>query len=177
MALLLDPDTAGSFGSLTASARRSGRAAAGGAPAAVVPRQRYVYDPVCSPQGDAVYYAALLPGGSYGMWRAELSTGSGLGEGEPRPLGSLGGGIGRHPAVARDGRRIAYSALTLVSNLWAAPLGKGGRALQAPPPRSLTTGTARANRPAFSPDGRRIAFDRWQPGTNPDIWVMDRDGR
>jgi Tol biopolymer transport system component len=149
---------------------------AGGAPAAVVRRQRYVYDPVCSPQGDAVYYAALLPGGSYGMWRAELSAGSGLRAREPRPLGSLGGGIGRHPAVASDGRRIAYSALTLVSNLWAAPVGKGSRALAAPP-RSLTTGTARANRPAFSPDGRRIAFDRWQPGTNPDVWVMDRDGR
>ena len=51
--------------------------AGGGTPAAVVPRQRYVYDPVCSPQGDAVYYAALLPGGSYGMWRAELSATTG----------------------------------------------------------------------------------------------------
>jgi Tol biopolymer transport system component len=149
--------------------------AAGGKPAAVVGRQRYVFDPVCSPRGDAVYYTALLPGGSYGMWRAELSLDSGRGEGQPRPLGSLGGGIGRHLSVAHDGRRIAYSALTLVSNLWAASLEQG-RAL-ASPPRPLTTGTARANRPAFSPDGARIAFDRWQPGTNPDIWVMDRDGR
>jgi Tol biopolymer transport system component len=148
--------------------------ASGGEPLEVVRRQRYVYDPVCSPQGDAVYYAALLPGGSYGIWRAELAA-SGRSEGEPVPLGSIGGGIARHPAVTGDGRRIAYSALTLVSNLWVAPLARDGHGTTGPS-RALTTGTARANRPAFSPDGTRIAFDRWQPGTNPDVWVMDRAG-
>jgi Tol biopolymer transport system component len=162
----------GSYDRLTASIWSV--AAAGGEPVEVVKRQRYIYDPVCSPQGDAVYYSALVTGGSYGIWRAELSAG-GRGEGEPVPLGSIGSGIGRHPAVAGDGKRIAYSALTLVSNLWVATLVKGGHAL-AGPSRALTTGTARANRAVFSPDGTRIAFDRWQPGTNPDVWVMDRDG-
>ena len=150
--------------------------ASGGSPVLIVERQRYVYDPVCSPQGDAIYYAALLPSGSYGIWRVGFSAATGGATAKPAALGSLGLGIGRHPTLARDGRRVAYSALTLVSNLWAAPLARDGRSLESPP-RPLTTGTARANRPAFSPDGARIAFDRWQSGTNPDIWVMDRSGR
>jgi Tol biopolymer transport system component len=149
--------------------------AAGGAPVNVLEHRRYIYDPVCSPEGDAIYYAALLPGGSYGMWRVPFSMATGQATGEPAALGSLGAGIGRHPSLARDGKHIAYSALALVSNLWAVRMSGGGHGT-AGAPRGLTTGTARANRPAFSPDGSHIAFDRWQPGTNPDVWVMDREG-
>ncbi len=41
----------------------------------------------------------------------------------------------------------------------------------------MTAETGRSARPIFAPDGLRLAFDRWQSGTNPDVWTIDADGR
>jgi Tol biopolymer transport system component len=129
----------------------------------------YTYDPVFSRDGRSVYYSALSASGNYGMWRVGVDS-AGRARGEPLSLADLSFGTSRHLSMARDGRRIAFSALRMSSNLWRVAAEPGAR------PRPLTAETGRNARPVFSPDGLRLAFDRWQSGTNPDVWVMDADG-
>ncbi len=130
----------------------------------------YTYDPVWAADGRHVYYSAMSASGNYGLWRIGVDPQDGRARGEPAPLTEVGFGTSRHLAVSRDGRRLAFSALRMSSNLWRVDLRPGAR------PRPLTSETGRNARPVYSPDGRLLAFDRWQSGTNPDVWVMGKDG-
>ncbi len=134
-------------------------------------KQLHCYDPVVAPDGHGIYYAAVSPTGHFGLWQMPMLAGTARPGGEAVRIADLGLGAGRHLAMARDGKRIAYSALQLTSNLQAVPFD-GSR-----PPRSLTSENGRNSRPSFSPDGRRVAFEKWRTGSNPDLWVMDADGR
>ncbi len=130
----------------------------------------YTYDPVWASDGRRVYYSAMSASGNYGLWRIDVDAQAGRALGEPAPLTEVGFGTSRHLAVSRDGRRLAFSALRMSSNLWRVGLEPGAR------PRPLTSESGRNARPVYSPDGRFLAFDRWQSGTNPDVWVMAADG-
>ncbi|MCM2257238.1 MAG: protein kinase [Vicinamibacteria bacterium] len=136
-------------------------------------RTLYAYDPVVSPDGRRVYYSSVSDAGRYRTWMLPISPESGRPVGEPQPLVSPSVATARHLALSRDGRRIAYSALQMQSNLWSIELrddGSGGTA------RALTSENGRNSRPNYSPDGKLIAFERWRLGINSDLWVMDGAG-
>ncbi len=136
------------------------------------PEGLHQYDPVFAPDGRRVYYAGVTASNSYGLW-AQLLDAEGRPDGAAVQLAELGLGISRQLSLARDGRTLAFSALRINSNVWSLPLRAGQRAGD---PVALTTEIGRHSRPAFSADGMRVAFEKWQPGTNPDIWVMSADG-
>jgi TolB protein len=83
------------------------------------------------------------------------------------------------PALSPNGDRIAYmsSIATLLpgfgssvtQQLWVASL-QDGRS------RQLFWGSFRETRPAWSPDGNSLAFSS-DRGGNPDIWMIDSEGR
>ena len=136
---------------------------------------KQIFDPVFAADGESVVYAATTASGDYGMFRVRLSSATGQPRGRPERIAAVA--LGTVRSLAPDGTegRIAYSALTMASNLWSLPLSPAAEATGEP--RPLTSETGRNSRPAFSPDGRRVAFERWQPGTNPDIWLMEASGR
>jgi len=141
----------------------------------VVTGQDVVLDPAWCPKSGCLYYSAVAEGERYGIWRIAVE-GKKLTSTRPaEAVVSLGSTSIRHFAVSPDGLRMVYTALTTVSNLWSLPLVPGS-ARPAGAPMPLTTGSGRNSRPVFSPDGARIAFDRWQVGTNQDIWTMVADG-
>ena len=150
-------------------------AASGGHLARLVQNQPYAFDPAYAPDGRSVYYCSWSGRFTYGIWKVPVSPGDGRPEGLPSEVVNLGPLRLRHAAVSRDGRRVAYSALTLTSNLWWVPLSPASRE-PAGGPRPLTAETGKTARPSFSPDGRRLAFDRGRPGNPTDIWVMDAAG-
>jgi Tol biopolymer transport system component len=43
--------------------------------------------------------------------------------------------------------------------------------------RSLLAGTIRQIPDAFTPDGRSLLFQRWNPDTQGDLWILPLDGR
>ncbi|HET8648064.1 MAG TPA: protein kinase [Vicinamibacteria bacterium] len=135
--------------------------------------QPYAFDPVYSADGTRVFYSSYSRF-LYGIWSVPVSA-----EGRPRSapaeVASLGLPRLRHLAVSRDGRHIAYSSLTLMSNLWWLPLSpQSGRPAGAP--QALTHGTGKLGRPALSPDGTRVAYDRAQSGMPEHLWVSAVDG-
>ncbi len=159
----------------SAAARRAAEiwsvAADGSDLARLVADRPYAFDPVHAADGRTVYFAAWSGRLTYGIWSVRLSPRDGRPEGLPVETANLGGSRVRHLAVSPDGRRIAYSGLTLTSNLWSVPVSSRGQRTAVAHP--LTADTGKSARPAFSPDGRRLAFDRGRPGNPTDIWLMD----
>lgn len=149
--------------------------AVGGAPTRVAALELRIFDPVWAPDGGQVVYVALIETGSYGLFSVRVSPETGAPLAAPVQIAALGPGTARHPALSADGRRIAYTALSMPSNLYALPLTPEGDA-PAGRPRPLTAETGRNVRPAFSRDGSRLVFERWTPGSNADVWMMNVEG-
>jgi len=127
-------------------------------------------DGVYSPDGASIFYSLQ------GLWRIHVSPTTGEPVGEPFQLAS-GGPTGiRYATLSADGKKIAYSILSLSSNLWSVPLLSGASVLTDPEPFPRDT-SSRKNVARFSPDGRRIAFNSWRTGTSADIWVAEADGK
>jgi Tol biopolymer transport system component len=135
------------------------------------------YDPVWGADGGSVLFPCWSESWSVGVYRRKLSTASGKALGAPEEVATFGvAGLGwvKQLAVSRDGTKLAYAGLTMVSNIWKVPLDARGEA--AGPESTVTRETGRNSRPAVSGDGKRIAISRWRPGANQDIWIVDADG-
>lgn len=143
----------------------------GGEPRLVTNLQYSYFDPVFSPDGKTVYYCSVQKGSSAGiglsLWKRP--TGAAVDE-NPVELLNLGYLNMKQLAISRDGKKLAFAALTMSSNLWSVST-EGGE------PTPVTTGTGRNSRPAFSKDGHFLAFASWRTGTNGDVYVSDADGR
>src|SRR6185295_12092932 len=104
----------------------------------------YAFDPVYAADGKSIYYSSYARF-LYGIWSVAV-TPEGRSVGDPVELVSLGLPRLRHLAVSRDGKHIAYSSLTLTSNLWWLPVSPA-TGDPAGPARALTTGTSKLARP------------------------------
>ncbi len=143
--------------------------AAGGKPKLLAKALFSYFDPVFSPDGKALYFAAAAPnapsGAGLGLFRLRLDAPEATPEEVLNPATATPRGI----AVSRDGLKLAYGALVTASNLFSLDVASG-RASQ------LTSGSARSSRPAFSPDGSRLVYCSWRTGANNDIYLRDENG-
>ena len=138
--------------------------------------QSWLYDPVISPDGRHLYYGGVSQHGNFVLFRAEMSLTRKALAGEPVEIANTGLGRIKNLSISSDGKRIAYSAPSMRSNIFSVPIDSRGEMGGAP--HTLTEDTSyRKGLPRFSPDGNRIAFVEFRGGTNQDIWVMDRDGQ
>ena len=103
----------------------------------------------------------------YGTGLARIAAAGG--RPEPLPFGQSA----TFPAIARDGRRLAYTEQIVNANIWQVPLVTPIRT--AGPPAKLVSSSRLQENPAFSPDGRRLAFESSRSGA-PEIWISNADG-
>ena len=150
-------------------------AVSGGDEVELVAEPRAAFDPVITRDGSHLLFSAVSEGERYGVWSLPINPSTGLPIGPAVQVESPGLASARQFAVSRDGRTIAHTAMSTVSNLWGLHL-EPGRGRPVGEPFALTAGSGRNSRPAFAPDGRRIAFERWQVGRNQDLWITAPDG-
>jgi Tol biopolymer transport system component/DNA-binding winged helix-turn-helix (wHTH) protein len=112
--------------------------------------------------------------GNWFVWRVTVDPSSGEPTGEPAVLASGGekAAAWGHPALAPDGKTIAYVTFRTRHEILAQRVTADGRAEGAPLP--LVPGIAgRKAPPIFSPDGRRLAFRTVRPGEGQALWMAD----
>ena len=125
-------------------------------------------NPAWTPDGKQIVYTTPNPAMVFGsgVWTVGLKPGD-----VPHPLLALGRNAAI-PAVARTDR-LAYSRVTLESNIWQQEIPS--RAGIIPQPVRLTATSAIDSDAQFSPDGSRIAFVSNRSGTR-EIWTCASDG-
>ena len=135
------------------------------------------YDPVWGSDSASITYACRSENFVAEIFRRGFSPGTGKTEGPPVEIVSIGGAgpsFVKQLAVSRDGTKLAWAGLAMVSNIWKVPVDPNGEPTAAE--TAVTRETGRNTRPAVSRDGKRIALNRWRTGTNQDIWIVDADG-
>ena len=119
----------------------------------------------------AIFWAEASPAGHGRVWRRALDLSAGRAAGDV-----VEDETSRGVAVAGlsiVGRRMAYVATRLETNLWTLPVGRAGRPGA---PRPLTRSTYRSTFPVFSPDGSRIAFQLKRPNSDTEVWTIAASG-
>ena len=78
--------------------------------------------------------------------------------------------------MSGDGRKLAFAAVSVDSQIWLQPVRKEGSPTA--PATPLTSDTSRRNSvPVISPDGSKVAYVSTRRGEEPNVWVMGIDGR
>ena len=139
--------------------------------------QRWIYDPIYSPDSKCIYYGGTSAQGNFVLNRICVSPASGEAMGEPVEIANTGLARIKHLTISADGKKLAYSAPMMRGSILSVPVSPtSGEARGVPV--SLTQDTSyRKGHPMISPDGRKIAFVEFRGGMNQDIWRMDIDGK
>ena len=112
---------------------------------------------------DLVYAADRLR--RWKLWRLPAYGGS------PRDLLVAGREV-QNPAIAPQGRRLAFTDSISVAAIWRADLRAPATV---PEERAVIRSQATETRPVYSPDGKKIANVSEQTGFD-EIWICDADG-
>ncbi len=110
-----------------------------------------------------------IRGGNYQeeLWRIPATGGT-----PEKVEGSVGSYL-NDPAIPRQGNRVAYTRVSLDSNIWRLELP--GLKQRVPAPARLIFSTFTDDNPQYSPDGTRIVFGSERSGFA-EIWVCNSDG-
>ena len=128
--------------------------------------------PAWDSSSQSVLYVNTREGKNNSLWELPFSTTDGK-RGTPRPL-TVGRGSDWRPAVSRDGKLIAYSAVTQSFNLELEPFdAEAGKVLG--PPRPITSGKQIDYFMRFSPDAKSIVVQSSR-GAGTHIWRLDVGG-
>ncbi|MEP7148133.1 MAG: protein kinase [Acidobacteriota bacterium] len=126
--------------------------------------------PVWSADGSSIFYTNVEAGRNYTLWQAPFSIQEGKLVGEPSPL-TVGRGRDTQPAVSRDGKLIAFSALDVSFNLESVLFDAESAKIQ-DSPRPLTSGSDLIY--FFStPDNAETAVFDSHRGASSFIWKVD----
>ncbi len=101
------------------------------------------------------------------LWRIPATDGT------PERMEGIGGSVLHDPAIQRQGSRLAYTRVSLDSNIWRLELP--GSKERVPAPARLIFSTFPDDNPQYSPDGARIVFGSNRSGSG-EIWVCNSDG-
>jgi Tol biopolymer transport system component/tRNA A-37 threonylcarbamoyl transferase component Bud32 len=151
--------------------------ASGGEPLRLVGTSSGIFDfnPAYLPGAQTLYFSGGRPN-AWGLMRVGVST-SGIAQGEPEMIMNTGLMLYKYLTFSADGTTMAYSAVSMTSNIWSVRVS-AARVEAIGPPEPLTSDTnLRKTFPAFSPDGKKLAYTVWQVGGNSDDWLMDSNGR
>ncbi len=132
------------------------------------------FDPAFSPDGKYLYFSTAS--GNFRLWRLRLSADTGLSLGDPIEIANTGASLARHLTVAPDGKRIAYSSLTMINNIGSVMISQNSYESSGPPTLLTQDTNYRKNQHAFSHDGKTIAYNVWRMGVDKEVWLMSADG-
>lgn len=134
------------------------------------------FDPIYAPDGETIYCVGISRN-MYGLWKMQVGAANGERLGEAVEVQSAGPQPIRNLTISADGKKIAYSARSLTSDIWSVPLSpaSGEAAGQSVP--LLQDRSARKTNPVVSPDGKRVAVGIFRSGTPGSVWLMDVDGK
>ncbi|HJQ70641.1 MAG TPA: winged helix-turn-helix domain-containing protein [Blastocatellia bacterium] len=125
-----------------------------------------------SPDGESIFFTAGMT-----LFNQRLSQDEGDPIGPPVKVADLGSMPFRHPAISADGKKIAYSAWTMKSNVWSIPLSPRTHKATGSPVALTNELNSRNGLTAFSPDGKKIAFTSMRRGAGYQLHLMDTDGK
>ena len=131
-------------------------------------------NPAWSPNGH-VYFSSYR-GGGINIWRVMVAA-DGTAAGPPQQL-TIGAGQDVEIALARNGKRLAFSILRQNADIWRLPISPETGKPTGTPQEVITT-TREDSRGAWSPDGSMIAFNSDRTGEM-NIWlysIADRTSR
>lgn len=134
------------------------------------------FDPVYAPDGGHIYCVGISRN-VYGLWRIQLAPDTGERIGEPVEVQSAGTQPIRNLSISADGKKIAYSARSLTSDIWSVPLSHATSEATGPPVPLLQDRSLRKTNPIISPDGKKVALGVWHAGEPGNVWLMDADGK
>ena len=123
-------------------------------------------NPVWSPTGRVIYFSSYR-GGGINIWRAAISS-DGTPSSAPQQL-TIGAGQDVEIAVARSGKRLAFSTLKQNADIWRLPVSPDTGHPTGSPVEVITT-TREDSRGAWSPDGKTIAFNSDRTGEM-NVWL------
>ena len=134
-------------------------------------------DPIYAPDGEDIYFVSYGTANlNFGLSKVRVSRESGEPVGEPIEIASTGPARLKRLAISPDGKKIAYTPLTVVSNLLSVRVPRTNEANDSPV--ELTHDTSYRNSgPIFSPDGKKVAYHVTRVGGGADIWLLDPDGK
>ncbi len=145
---------------------------AGGTETAAITHPSADWSPMWSPDGRYLYFTSDR-GGSTNLWRIAIDEASGAVTGDAEPL-TTPAAFAAHPAISADGRHIAYSAVSITTNVQALTLNPATQAVRGEPVW-ITTGSRVWSGPDPSPTGDAVVFySRYDPEGH--LYIVRGDG-
>ena len=132
-------------------------------------------DPIYAPDGQHIYFVSFGSNNlNFGLSKIQISE-TGEPVGVPIEVRSTGPSRIKRLTVSADGKKIAYTPLSTVSNLWSVLMRDNEGA--GSPVALMQDSSYRNSNPIYSPDGKRIAYHVSRVGGGADIWLIDPDGK
>ena len=132
-------------------------------------------DPIYAPDGQHIYFVSFGSNNlNFGLSKRGISE-TCEPVGAPIEVRSTGPSRIKRLTVSADGKKLAYTPLSTISNLWFILLRDNEGA--GSPVALMHDSSYRNSNPNYSPDGKRIAYHVSRVGGSGDIWLIDPDGK